>query len=152
MRTGSCNSHASSASRVNVTPSEVAKTIKNVASRLRQRYQEAVRFILRKGWRLILHPDHIELLYDNRPPTAEEEERLDPFYEDFARRLRKPPGWPATVPLPTWWSDIALGFHILEARPTSCPCGFPVVVLVYFETGPRWHCPACGRKVEDSSA
>ena len=119
-----------------------------MASGLCQAYYKAVRLILRKGWRLVLRRNgYIEVFYDKHPPTAEDEAKLGPLYEAFARRLRKPPGWPADIPLPVWWSDLALGFDILEAARISCSCGFPVAVLIYFREGCRWHCPACGKRV-----
>uniref|UniRef100_UPI00321FC7CE hypothetical protein n=1 Tax=Thermogutta sp. TaxID=1962930 RepID=UPI00321FC7CE len=57
----------------------------------------------------------------------------------FKRRLKNPRGWPRNVPLPEWWSDMALGFNITRAKAQECQeCSFPVVVLVTFDILNEW--------------
>ncbi len=59
-----------------------------------------------------------------------------------------PPLWPAGVPIPSWWPDVAEQFppgtpH--EARKASCLCGSGLVVLWTDRDGRRlWSCPRCG--------
>ncbi|MBC7077318.1 MAG: hypothetical protein H5T92_03285 [Synergistales bacterium] len=112
-------------------------------------FQEAVRWILREGYRLRLRPDGVvevcHSLPGGRPVTQEILDALEPFCREFKRRLKKPRGWPRHVELPTWWSDMALGFKITRARASECPeCGFPVAVLVDFHFWNEWRCPQCG--------
>ncbi|MEJ5342970.1 MAG: hypothetical protein WHT09_15545 [Thermogutta sp.] len=116
-------------------------------------FQEAVSWILREGFRLDNMPDGKvgvwHALPGGRPVTQEILDALEPFYRELKRRLKKPRGWPRNVELPTWWSDIALGFTITRARASECPeCGFPVAILVDFDLWNEWRCPQCGRMAE----
>jgi hypothetical protein len=58
------------------------------------------------------------------------------------------PGWPADVPIPTWWPDLAgsLADVLIDAAPHFCQgCRFPVAVRWRSRDGAlRWACPKCG--------
>jgi hypothetical protein len=62
--------------------------------------------------------------------------------------LRPLPGWPADVPLPAWWPDLAgsLADVLIDAAPHICPgCRFPVAVRWRSRDGAlRWACRRCG--------
>jgi len=63
-----------------------------------------------------------------------------------------PPGWPADVPPPDWWTEflsIKGSIEVLAARRQVCGdpgCGFEVAVEWEAPGCPReWSCPRCGR-------
>jgi predicted RNA-binding Zn-ribbon protein involved in translation (DUF1610 family) len=65
-----------------------------------------------------------------------------------------PPGWPADVPIPTWWLELAGPMRdvLIEAAAHACPeCGFAVAVRWRPSDGgaPRWACPRCGLHAGD---
>jgi len=138
-----------------LTPKQIITALKSALKEggiLQEKYRELVRLILRNGWRLVLRSKaQIELRECESRPTEAVLEHIAALFPALVYRLRKPPGWPKDVPLPDWWSDIALGFKILQARRSSCACGFPVAVYVSLRNGCHWHCPSCGRQVDTGS-
>jgi hypothetical protein len=58
------------------------------------------------------------------------------------------PGWPADVPLPAWWAELAgpMADVLIDAAPHFCQgCRFPVAVRWRSRDGAlRWACPRCG--------
>jgi hypothetical protein len=58
------------------------------------------------------------------------------------------PGWPADVPLPPWWPELAGPMRdvLLDAAAHICSrCRFPVAVRWRPRDGRlRWACPRCG--------
>lgn len=114
-------------------------------------FDDVVRLILREGYTLHLRDNgDIEVKSWHSYPEPEEHfELFERFFNQLKRRLKPPRGWPKDVPLPDWWSDVALGFNILRAKRMDCPeCGFPVAVLVDFQDWAELRCPQCGISLE----
>ncbi|WP_347246407.1 hypothetical protein, partial [Thermogutta sp.] len=111
-------------------------------------FQEAVRWLLREGYRVRLRPDDVVEVWHALPGgkwvSQDILDALKPHYRELKRRLKKPRGWPRGVELPRWWSDVVLGFKIVRARASDCSdCGFPALVLVDFDIWNEWRCPKC---------
>jgi hypothetical protein len=72
-----------------------------------------------------------------------------------APAVELPPGWPADVAAPDWWTEflsVKGSIEVLAARRQVCGdrgCGFEVAVEWEAPGCPRqWGCPACGRSAD----
>jgi hypothetical protein len=69
-----------------------------------------------------------------------------------APAVELPPGWPADLAAPDWWTEflsIKGSIEVLAARRQQCGdlgCGYPVSIQWEAPGYPRqWSCPRCGR-------